>query len=182
VKEELGDDLEINWRSFALEQVNSKEGDDWKAWEQGDDYVSRGLWSLRGGIAARAQGTTAHNDYMEKILHAKHVEREDVRTRESIVAIAAAADLDIDRFTTVLDDPESLAQIGIDHEEALTHGVFGTPTFVFEDGTAAFLKMFTPPEEESMGAFKDFMGIASSRKYFGELKRPQPPWPRGVRD
>jgi len=39
-----------------------------------------------------------------------------------------------------------------------------------------------PPEEESMGAFKDFMGIASSRKYFGELKRPQPPWPRGVRD
>lgn len=182
MKEELGDDLEINWRSFALEQVNSKEGDDWKAWEQGDDYVSRGLWSLRGGIAARAQGTTAHNDYMEKILHAKHVEREDVRTRESIVAIAAAADLDIDRFTTVLDDPESLAQIGIDHEEALSHGVFGTPTFVFEDGTAAFLKMFTPPEEESMGAFKDFMGIASSRKYFGELKRPQPPWPRGVRD
>ena len=182
MKEELGDDLEINWRSFALEQVNSKEGDEWKAWEQGDDYVSRGLWSLRGGIAARAQGTTAHNDYMEKILHAKHVEREDVRTRESIVAIAAAADLDIDRFTTVLDDPESLAQIGIDHEEALTHGVFGTPTFVFEDGTSAFLKMFTPPKEESMGAFKDFMGIASSRKYFGELKRPQPPWPRGVRD
>ena len=182
MKEELGDDLEINWRSFALEQVNSKEGDDWKAWEQGDDYVSRGLWSLRGGIAARAQGSPAHNDYMEKILHAKHVEREDVRTRESIVAIAAAADLDIGRFTTVLDDPESLAQIGIDHEEALTHGVFGTPTFVFEDGTAAFLKMFTPPKEESMGAFKDFMGIASSRKYFGELKRPQPPWPRGVRD
>jgi hypothetical protein len=33
-----------------------------------------------------------------------------------------------------------------------------------------------------MSAFKDFMGIASSRKYFGELKRPQPPWPRGVKD
>tara|TARA_B110000438_G_scaffold48585_1_gene49010 strand:+ start:1595 stop:2083 length:489 start_codon:yes stop_codon:yes gene_type:complete len=162
--------------------VNSKEGEDWKAWEQGEDYVSRGLWPLRGGIAAREQGTTAHNNYMEKILHAKHVERKDVRTRESIIAIAVSADLDTNQFTSILDNHETLAQIGIDHEEALTHGVFGTPTFVFEDGTAAFLKMFTPPEDESLSAFKDFMSIASRRKYFGELKRPQPPWPRGVQD
>ncbi|MBN4064223.1 DsbA family protein [Dehalococcoides mccartyi] len=182
MKDELGDDLIINWRSFALEQVNSKEGDDWKAWEQGSDYVSRGLWPLRGGIAARAQSTAAHNDFMEKLLHAKHVERDDVRTRETIIEIAKTADLDIEKFISVMDDPASLKQIGIDHEEALTHGVFGTPTFVFEDGTAAFLKMFTPPEDESMSAFKDFMGIASKRNYFGELKRPQPPWPRGVRD
>jgi|TARA_B100000959_G_scaffold283261_3_gene351713 hypothetical protein len=182
VKEELGDELEINWRNFALEQVNSKEGDDWKAWEQGSDYMSRGLWPLRGGISARAQGTDAHNDYMEKILHAKHVEREDVRTRESVIEIAKTASLDIEKFTSVLDDPDSLAQIGIDHEEALTHGVFGTPTFVFADGSSAFLKMFTPPENETMSAFNDFMGIASRRKYFGELKRPQPPWPRNARD
>ena len=137
---------------------------------------------MRGGIAARSLGTTAHNDYMEKILYAKHVEREDVRTREAVLEIAKAANLDIEKFTTVLDSPEALASIGVDHEEALTHGVFGTPTFVFEDGTAAFLKMFTPPENESIGAFKDFMGIASSRKYFGELKRPQPPWPRDARE
>lgn len=162
--------------------MNSKEGEEWKAWEQGEAYVSRGLWPLRGGIAAREQGATAHNNYMEKILHLKHVEREDVRTRESIIAIADAVDLEIGQFTSSLDNPETLAQIGIDHEEALTHGVFGTPTFVFEDGTAAFLKMFTPPEDESLSAFKDFMSIASSRKYFGELKRPQPPWPRGVQN
>lgn len=162
--------------------MNSKEGEDWKAWEQGEDYVSRGLWPLRGGIAAREQGTTAHNNYMEKILHAKHVERKDVRTRESIIAIAVSADLDTNQFTSILDNHETLAQIGIDHEDALTHGVFGTPTFVFEDGTAAFLKMFTPPKDESLSAFKDFMSIASRRKYFGELKRPQPPWPRGVQD
>ena len=178
VKEELGDGLEINWRSFALEQVNSKEGDEWKAWEQGADYTSRGLWALRGGIAARAQGTDAHNDYMEKILHIKHVEREDIRTREAVIAVAEAAEINVGDFTGVLDDPATLQQIGIDHESALERGVFGTPTFVFEDGTSAFLKMFTPPEDEAMGAFNDFMGIASSRKYFGELKRPQPPWPR----
>ena len=50
MRNELGDDLQINWRSFALEQVNSKEDEDWKAWEQDSDYTSRGLWALRGGI------------------------------------------------------------------------------------------------------------------------------------
>ena len=182
VKEELGDGLQINWRSFALEQVNSKEGDDWKAWEQGSDYTSRGLWALRGGIAARAQGTEAHNTYMEKILDIKHVEREDIRSRESVIAVADAAGLNMSDFTAVLDDPTSLREIGEDHESAVEIGVFGTPTFVFENGTSAFLKMFTPPEDEAMGAFNDFMGIASGRNYFGELKRPQPPWPRDARD
>jgi len=56
VKEELGDELEITWRSFALEQVNSKEGDDWKAWEQGPDYESRGLLALCAGEASKSQG------------------------------------------------------------------------------------------------------------------------------
>ena len=182
VKEELGDGLEINWRSFALEQVNSEEGDDWKAWEQDSSYTSRGLWALRGGIAARAQGTVAHDAYMEKILHVKHVEREDIRSRQAVIAVADAAGLDMSDFTAVLDDQASLREIGEDHESAIELGVFGTPTFVFEDGTSAFLKMFTPPEDEAMGAFDNFMGIASNRKYFGELKRPQPPWPRDARD
>ena len=137
---------------------------------------------MRGGIAARAQGTDAHNAYMETVLRQKHVEREDIRSRDAVIAVATAASLDLARFTEVLDDPESLRTIGEDHETAVAIGVFGTPTFVFEDGTSAFLKMFTPPEEETMGAFNDFMGIASGRKYFGELKRPQPPWPRDARD
>ena len=178
----LGDDLEIKWRSFALEQVNSKEGEEWKAWEQGTDYVSRGLWPLRGGIAARSISEQAHGDYMEAILHAKHVEREYVRSRESVIEIAKSASIDLDKFVAAIDDPETLVQIGQDHEEAVSLGVFGTPTFVFEDKSTAFLKMFTPPEEDTISVFNNFIGIAANKKYFGELKRPQPPWPRGARD
>ncbi len=182
VKEELGEDLQINWRSFALEQVNSTQGDNWKAWEQGPDYVSRGLWSLRGGIAARQQGSGIHNEYMAGILHAKHVERTDIRTRESIIEIASTINLDINRFIQVFDDSKTLKTIGADHEYARELGIFGTPTFVFENGFSTFLKMFTPPKDEAMSAFKHFMGIAMERKYFGEIKRPQPPWPRGAGD
>ena len=182
VKEELGEDLQINWRSFALEQVNSTQGDNWKAWEQGSDYVSRGLWALRGGVAARQQGSTIHDAYMAAILQAKHVERTDIRTRESIIEIASAIPLEINEFTEVLDDSKTLKTIGNDHEHALELGIFGTPTFVFQNGFSAFLKMFTPPKNEAMSAFEHFMGIAKERKYFGEIKRPQPPWPRGAGD
>ena len=182
VKEELGETLQINWRSFALEQVNSKQEGNWKAWEQGPDYLSRGLWALRGGIAARQQGSMIHNEYMAEILHAKHVERTDIRTREAIIEIASTVTLDIDKFVDVLDDSKSLKTIGSDHEYAKAMGIFGTPTFVFENGFSAFLKMFPPPREEAMSAFEHFMGIARERKYFGEIKRPQPPWPRGAGD
>ena len=180
VKEELGDDLQITWRSFALEQVNSKEGDDWKAWQQDAAYVSRGLWPLRGGIASRKQGEPAHAAYMETILELKHVDREDIRTRESVVEAAKRAGLDMDRFTADIDDPETLAEIGRDHEEAAEQGVFGTPTMVFEDGSAVFVKTFTPPEDESVSAFNHLMGVSRGKRYFGEIKRPQPPWPRGA--
>ena len=185
VKKEMGDDLQIKWRSFALEQVNSKEGDAWKAWEQGDDYVSRGLWPLRGGIAARKQGEDAHAAYMETILELKHVEREDIRSRDSVIEVArriGAPALDVDRFIADIDDPDTLAEIGRDHEDAVSQGVFGTPTFVFEDGSATFVKTFTPPQEDALPTFEALMGVMRGKKYFGEIKRPQPPWPRGARD
>lgn len=137
---------------------------------------------MRGGIAARLQGEPAHAAYMDTILELKHVEREDVRTRESVIAVAEKAGLDVPRFTEDVDDPKTLTEIGLDHEEAVAQGVFGTPTFIFEDGTAAFLKTYTPPEDETMDAFRDIMGAMRGRKYIGEIKRPQPPWPRGATD
>ena len=176
----MGDDLDINYRSFALEQVNSTDGPEWKAWEQGADYKSRGLWSLRGGIAARMQGYDAHDKYMLELQHFKFVERGDIRDRQPIVDAAERAGLDMGKFQQDLDSPERLAEIGSDHEEAIAQGIFGTPTFIFEDGTAAFLKTFTPPEDESLAAFENLIVMARNRPYFGELKRPQPPWPQGV--
>ena len=53
-------------------------------------------------------------------------------------------------------------------------------TFVFENGGAVFLKMYTPPEADTMEAFEHVLGLSRRRPYFGELKRPQPPWPRGA--
>ena len=137
---------------------------------------------MRGGVAAARQGSQAHHDYVMEMLDAKHLRREDIRSVEAVTACARKIGLDITTFKTDLEDPSTLEEIGRDHEFAVENGVFGTPTFRFVDGSWAFLKMFTPPESDTMRAFDHFMGIASDSKYFGELKRPQPPWPRGATD
>ena len=79
-------------------------------------------------------------------------------------------------------DPTLREKVGHDHEEAVSRGVFGTPTYVFEGGRVAFLKAFAPPAEDAVSEFEHFVAIASHRNYIGELKRPQPPWPKGALD
>lgn len=175
----MGENLQIEWRPFLLEQVNSTEDTDWKAWEQDDSYESRGIWPHRGGVAARAQGEAAHRAYANAVWEAKHVERADVREREAVVEIARSIGLDMGRFERDADSRETLVHIGAEHEAAADQGIFGTPTGVFEDGSSAYLKMYAPPKEDSLDMFDHVLGVARFHMNFGELKRPQPPWPKG---
>lgn len=138
------------------------------------------MLALRAGVAARRQGDARHWRFALDLMERKHVDREDIRSRETIVDIAMSSGLDIAQFKHDLDDETTVKNVGEDHEKGVSLGVFGTPTFVFENGGAAFLKMYTPPESDCMDTFQHFVGLAGSRMYFGELKRPQPPWPRGA--
>ncbi len=182
VRKQLGSEAVLNWRSFVLEQANNKEAPEWKAWEQGEEYESRGLLPLRAGEAARRQGEDQHWKFVLNLLEAKHVDRADIREREAVLDAARASGLDVDRFEKDLDDPEVLRAVARDHETAAEQGVFGTPTFVFEGAAPAFLKMYTPPEDQTMEVWGHFAGLATGARFFGELKRPQPPWPKGVFD
>ena len=172
--------LVINWRSFPLEQINN-EIHDWKCWEQDETYISRGLWPLRGGIAARMIGHKYHNEYMAKILEEKHVKHKDVRSRETIIDLAQKLSFP-NKFTDFIDDETRLKEISEDYIYAESLGVFGTPTFLFDDTHLAFLKTFTPPKSDSVSFFNNFYQMAALKNYFGELKRPQPPWPRYAKD
>jgi predicted DsbA family dithiol-disulfide isomerase len=140
VKTALGDEIDFVWRSFPLEQVNSAEGDDWKLWEQPDDYVSRGLNAFRGAEAAKLQGTDQFLNYHYALLEARHVDDKNIGRKEIVIDAARAAGLDVDAFTEALADRSLLANIGKDYEHARkTYGVFGTPTFVFPGGESAYI-------------------------------------------
>ena len=183
VRSEYGDGLQITWKSFSLEQVNSREGPDWKVWEQDDIAAPRSLLSLVAGEAARAQGGAAFERFHLALLTARHGGNGRIALNGlgPMLELAREAGLDIERLRRGIEDPATVAQVGRDHTEAVEqHGVFGTPTFVFEGGGAAYLKTFIPPEAESLAFFEHFAGMTAARAYFGELKRPQPPWPKGA--
>jgi predicted DsbA family dithiol-disulfide isomerase len=188
VKKVYKDDLEITWKNFSLEQVNSKNGPDWKVWEHAEDHDARSLWAARAGEAARRQGEDAYNKFHLALLTArfgrevkKGEERFPLNQPEPLVKLAGEVGLDVGQFQEDLKDPELLSIIGRDHTEAVEkYGIFGTPTFLFSDGNAAYLKAFIPSEEDTVAAFEHFLGVTLRRPFIGEIKRPQPPWPKGA--
>lgn len=98
--------------------------------------------------------------------------------------IAVECGLDLEKFTVDLEDRSTLDEIKTSHLEATeTLGVFGTPTFVLEGGGSAFIKMIRPnTNQQALEAFESLISLLKSAPFLGEVKRPQPPWPRGVFD
>ncbi len=177
VKEGMGAGLSIRWRYFSLEQVNSREGPEWKLWEQPDDFASRGLWAFRAAEAARCQGEAPFERFHSALLHARHQQGKDIADRGVLTEVAAAAGLELSRFREDLARRELLARLTEDHATAVEQfGVFGTPTIVFPGGQATFLKLAeVPPAEEALAVFHELLKMATARAYIREVKRPQRP-------
>lgn len=183
VKKVYGESLDITWKHFSLEQVNGRHGPDWKVWEQPDTHNGGSILSLRAGEAARLQGKQEFERFHLALLTARHGGngRIPLDQVEPLVSVASEVGLDVSLFRGSLSDRRLLRNIGRDHTQgAEEHGVFGTPTFVFDNGNAVYLKAFIPPPEDSVPAFEHFVALMAHRSYLGELKRPQPPWPKGA--
>jgi predicted DsbA family dithiol-disulfide isomerase len=177
VGRQLGDRLRVNWRYFPLEQVNSAEGPEWKLWEQPDNFRSRGRPAFQAAVAAREQGEDAFRRFHLALLRAKHEQDQDHSQRETLLGVAESVGLDMDRFRRDLSDRALLPKIGVDYTEGRErHGVFGTPTFVFPNGAAAYLKLRpAPPEADARGLFEEFVRTVRDRPYLTEIKRPRKP-------
>jgi len=177
VKEDMGAKLAINWRYFSLEQVNNQQEPQWKIWEQPADYPSRGLPAFRAAEAARIQGEAAFESFHFALLRARHEQRRDIADMNTLIEVAESVDLEITQFRKDLGDHRLLAKLAEDHTLAVeTLGVFGTPTLVFPERQAIFLKMSPPPSpEESLSVYDEVRTFAERRRYIREIKRPQLP-------
>ena len=164
----------MQWRCFPLEQVNSAEGPDWKLWEQPPEYRSRGRPAFLAALAAKRQGPEAFDRFHYSLLRAKWEDNLDHGKRETHLAVAERAGLDCARFAQDVDDPKLLAEIGRDYEEGRErHGVFGTPTFVFPNGGAFYLKLKRDaPAEDAVPFWQEFLRTCRDRPHVVELKRP----------
>ena len=177
MKKAFGDRLVIEWCCFPLEQVNSTQGLEWKLWEQPDEYKSRGLWAFRGGQAARLQGKELFERFHMALLRGRHVENRDLADPEVLIEVATEAALDVGRFRQNLPNRNLLAKIGEDYIRGVKeHGVWGTPTLVFNGRQAAYLKLRSaPPPEESVKLFEGLFDLIYRRPYVVEVKRPRVP-------
>lgn len=169
----------MRWRCFPLEQVNSDQGPEWKLWEQPEEHKSRGRTGFHAALAARRQGADAFERFHLALLEARHEGGKDFGRRATLLEVAAEAGLDLPRFEADLADRSLWAEIGADYTEGReTHGVFGTPTFVFPNGASAYLKMLpAASEEEALTVFEEFVRLVRDRAYITEIKRPKKPTP-----
>lgn len=176
--------LEITWKPFSLEQVNQKIGADYRAWEEPDENLNGSLWGLRAGQAARRQGEAALRAYIPLLLKSRHEDRNDLGDLALLQQLAIEAGLDGAQFIEDLHDRSTLDEIAASHTHATENlGVFGTPTFVLEGGGSAFLKMIRPQTgQQALSAFNSLVALIQNDNFVGEVKRPQPPWPKGVFD
>lgn len=169
--------MQINWKFFSLEQINSKEGPEWKVWEQGPEYASRGLPAFRHALAARRQDPDAFTRFHLALLRARHEQGRDLTDAATLQEVAREAGLDLDRLGQDLADPHLLDGLAEDHLAAVTrYGAFGTPTIVFPNGAAAYLQLRpTPPPEEALAVWEQLAPVIADRPFVLELKRPKRP-------
>ncbi len=164
----------MNWKYFSLEQVNNQQGPEWKLWEQPEDYPSRGRNAFRAAEAARRQGAVVFDAFHMALLKARHEESQDIADVAVLTRVAEGSGLDMDRFHKDFTGRQSLVRLAEDHTYAAeTLHVFGTPTLVFPEQQAVFLKMAPPPSsEEAVAAFGEVRTIAEDRHQIREIKRP----------
>ncbi len=176
VKAGIGPKLTINWKYFSLEQVNSQQEPQWKIWEQPENYLS-GLSAFRAAEAARRQGEAVFSSFHIALLKAKHERSQDITDMNTLIEVAESVDLEMTQFQKDLGDRRLLAKLAEDHTFAVeTLGIFGTPTLVFPERQAIFLKMSSPPPpEESLSVFAELRYLGERRRYIQEIKRPQLP-------
>lgn len=173
---QLGDDqINFDWRFFPLEQVNAPEDSEEKVWNLPPENRSQARNSMHAGAAALLQGKDKFDAFNLALLNLKHDEKEDHGKAATIDSAATRAGLDMNQFHQDLQDRSLLNKIRDDYQEGREeHGVFGTPTFVFPDGSAAYIQVLPPPPaEEAVSFWESFRNDVEGRPFLREIKRPR---------
>ena len=159
--------------------MNSNEGPEWKLWEQPANYRSKGLTGFRAWLAARRQGEDAFKRFHLALLDAKHANGKDHGKKETLLDAAREAGLDVEKFEQDLEDRSQLGTVGEDYMDGKSRlGVFGTPTFVFGNEQAAYLKInpkSIPEGQEAVTFFEEFVRVGRDQPDVMEIKRPTRP-------
>jgi predicted DsbA family dithiol-disulfide isomerase len=168
--------IDVRWRYFSLAQVNSKE-EGWTAWAAPAAEKVRGRLAFKAAEAARRQDR--FDPFHSNLLAARHQDRLDIDDAKVVEQVAEESGLELERFRRDLADPAIFDALARDHKHAVaTHGVFGTPTFVFPNGASAYIRLAEAPSDAgALQLFDSLLAIAADEPRVLEIKRPNRPSP-----
>jgi len=166
--------IDVRWRYFSLAQVNSKETG-WTAWDAPAAEKVRGRLAFKAAEAALRQDR--FDPFHANLLAARHQDRLDIDDAKVVDQVAEESGLELERFRRDLADPAILDALARDHKHAVaTHGVFGTPTFVFPNGASAYIRLAEAPTGAgALQLFDSLLAIVADEPRVLEIKRPTRP-------
>ncbi len=175
MEEKLGDSLQITWKSFLLEQINSRRGEEWKAWED-RRFTSRDIPPHEAAKSILAeQGEDAFERFHMATFRAYHNNKRDLANPLELLAIAREVEIDTTTLAEDLRTRKYRDAVGADHEEAdEKYDIFGVPTILFDGQQPTFVKLGAGAWEgaDDLELFYSLCDIAATRPYVLEIKKP----------
>ena len=171
--------LEFVWRHFSLYQNNYEGTDGWQLWNDklsfGDDSGDKGLLPFMASCAARRQGPEKHAHFRLEAMRARHRDHRPF-TLATLREVAQRVGLEMSRFESDLSNPECRTVLAHEHHHAVSQNIFGTPTFSFEDGHTAYLRLKEVPHDvdEATELFLCYRRLLERYPYLETIKRPRP--------
>jgi predicted DsbA family dithiol-disulfide isomerase len=146
-------------------------------WDAPEAEHVKGRLAFKAAEAARRQDR--FKGFHLPLLQARHRDRLDIDDVAVVERVAVEAGLDLDRFRKDVADPEIVYAIARDHQPAVKeHGIFGTPTFLFPSGAAAYVRLSEAPEgADAVRIFDKIVSVAGDEPRILEIKRPNKPSP-----
>jgi protein-disulfide isomerase-like protein with CxxC motif len=176
VQDKLDDNLNITWKAFLLEQVNSRRGEQWKAW-QDPRFTSRDIPPHEAAKSVLTHhGEEAFDKYHMALFRAYHVDKRDIANPLELLNIAEELGIDTTEVAEDLRTRKFKEVVGADHEEGdENYDIFGVPTIVFNGEQPTFIKLAEGEWEgtdEDVSLFHDMYNVSAPRSYVMEIKKP----------
>jgi predicted DsbA family dithiol-disulfide isomerase len=173
-----GEDLDLRWRFFSLEQINRKEPD-WNIWEQNPDLVNSLWFFLVAAAVLKKYGQAGLGRFYLAAGKALHERGQNISDKQTLIDAAINAGIDPRVLEAVFtgEDTSGYEFLKNEHSFAVdNYGTFGVPTLVFEERDAVYLKMMPKPSSDrALEVFQHVLLSVMVDKNVIELKRPMTP-------
>lgn len=175
VRDEVGDVLSLQWKSYLLRpQPQPRSLDAFRRYTQSwmrpaaqPDAGEFQVWStdepppshsIPPNVAVKAAARqNALERYHLALMHAYFARNRNITDTANLIDVAGECGLDVDRFERDLDDASVLAEVIEDHREAISLDIHGVPCVVVEGG-------FQLPGAQERAVYKNVIAKTLERR------------------